>query len=1032
VAFLSILTYPFRFLWWIACFITRKTLGKEEDPWILTAFIFIGGAVSFTIFRWCFAFGIFIFGTKIWYGPLGICFSVFFFIPFIISLLRLLQITNPEPFNLYWNQPPPSLALDLNLGGKRAVGPPRFYFGDFEVLESALFLGIICTGGIGSGKTATFVYPFMDTLFREYNTRKGRANIGGLMLDVKGEFADSVMTLMKRHGRNPEEDLIVINPDDAYSYRYNPVVPHLTHIQVAGRFRSILSNLGGGGGDSFWLDSAEKVVANAILLCRQAYGSPATELAKVGRIIADDSYLKSTMEKVKTSLAGQKRPSELAPRLEKEIFEDRNKNISFVVRYFEKEWIPMAEQTKSGIVAAVSNQLLRGFTDPKLQRLFCTDTNFSMFDTVGYTEMDEVDQNGKILNPGKDIEGGKIVILQAPGWGMTALMIGAALKLDFQQCMKDRVLHPVQVKDRLKKKKIDTDRRVFFICDEYQDYVTCGGKNEGDETFYAVSRQSRIINAVATQSYNSIYAKVKDDNAVQVLLQNLRVKICLNGEDSKTAKHVSDLCGKVERERQSGFSKNDKASIFTSAKSKSYSIEKGEMFAEYEFFRLVTKVGKSQDSSYSEGIIYNGGFTDENKICAKIKLKPLWISSGDKNAAKEYWMENRKVRRDMDAVEALEYQAILKKHGKTAPVKPDANKGPAKPEETTNEPTGNKKPTKKSDEPAPQIKTTGLPPKPTPEITETDDGSDMEDMESNENEDSDTDNDDEKSDTDEVPDPNEPYGIPEIDETESKNTEDSEDSSETTETPPNGKENANINNVVNQAEQLTEVDTAQMNQNLNDFGLFGFDLIPLEPDIREPITNTDTPVTESIIKYEQTHNEEFEKEKQVQIEAVKNTETYEPQTPQFDDEITTDPTEELETLEPLDSLGDNYTNNTITTGISPTNEVVEPIEKIETTETVTAKVETEKTELEITQTEPQPNQPIEPQTTNQQETTIPTIEEPLHVKPLGDLPNFSLESNTDKEFYGDIFSDEIPNNLPPKPTVDKPVTPKPKKKFVSD
>jgi len=40
---------------------------------------------------------------------------------------------------------------------------------------------------------------------------------------------------------------------------------------------------------------------------------------------------------------------------------------------------------------------------------------------------------------------------------------------------------------------------------KYQEYVTCGGKMEGDETFYAVSRQSRVINAVATQSYTVFF-----------------------------------------------------------------------------------------------------------------------------------------------------------------------------------------------------------------------------------------------------------------------------------------------------------------------------------------------------------------------------------------------------------------------------------------------------------------------------------------------------------------------------------------------
>ena len=462
--------------------------------------------------------------------------------------------------------------------------------------------------------TAAFVYPFLDQLLKRYNTKENRKNCGGLLLDVKGEFIESAITLMRRAGRNPEEDIVLINPDDPWTNRYNPIVPKLHHIQLAGRFRAILNNLGGGGGDSFWLDSAEKVLTQAILLARvnkdfRTNGAERANLGDVEAIISAIESCKAEVRKCTNHWATLKTPSGMDRQQELE-FNDLRNNARSVTEYFTDQWLKMAEQTRSGIQAAVSNQLLRGFTDPKLRRVFCQDTDFSFADTC---------------------DKGRIVVLQAPGWGMTALMIGAALKLDFQQCMKDRLFRP----------GADRDRRVFFLCDEYQEYVTCGGQMEGDETFYAVSRQSRVINAVATQSFNSIYAKVKSKEAVKVLLQNLRVKICLNGEDSETAKHVAELCGKHEQERQSGYSKTGILDKNAKGRTKNFEYRDKAEFEEWDFYRLQTRVERTASRSFSEAIVYNGGAEKGERPTRKVQLKPIWLDAKEKTAAKSAWEKIR-------------------------------------------------------------------------------------------------------------------------------------------------------------------------------------------------------------------------------------------------------------------------------------------------------------------------------------------------------------------------------------------------------
>lgn len=55
------------------------------------------------------------------------------------------------------------------------------------------------------------------------------------------------------------------------------------------------------------------------------------------------------------------------------------------------------------------------------------------------------------------------------------------------------------------------------------------------------------MSIVAVQSYESFVAKLRNKAAVEVLLANLATKVWLGLEDVPTAVAAADLCGKVER-----------------------------------------------------------------------------------------------------------------------------------------------------------------------------------------------------------------------------------------------------------------------------------------------------------------------------------------------------------------------------------------------------------------------------------------------------------------------------------------------------
>ena len=56
---------------------------------------------------------------------------------------------------------------------------------------------------------------------------------------------------------------------------------------------------------------------------------------------------------------------------------------------------------------------------------------------------------------------------------------------------------------------------------------------------------------IATQTYESFVAKLKNEHVAAQLIANLRTKIWLRAEDNYTARQAADLCGEIERKKVS-------------------------------------------------------------------------------------------------------------------------------------------------------------------------------------------------------------------------------------------------------------------------------------------------------------------------------------------------------------------------------------------------------------------------------------------------------------------------------------------------
>jgi hypothetical protein len=132
--------------------------------------------------------------------------------------------------------------------------------------DRGLYTGIMILGAIGTGKTSGCMHPFCEQVFA-YRASDKNARIGGLVLEVKGDFCHKVKTILEKHGRG--SDYLEISLDSPY--RYNPLYNDLDAYALAYGIASLLNNLFGKGKEPFWQQAYTNLVKFVILLHKVLY-----------------------------------------------------------------------------------------------------------------------------------------------------------------------------------------------------------------------------------------------------------------------------------------------------------------------------------------------------------------------------------------------------------------------------------------------------------------------------------------------------------------------------------------------------------------------------------------------------------------------------------------------------------------------------------------------------------------------------------------------------------------------------------------
>lgn len=317
---------------------------------------------------------------------------------------------------------------------------------------------------------------------------------GGLVFDIKGDVKDTTLSFAKYTNRH----IRILGPLQS---KFN-LLCGITPETASSFLKSSLMLSNGHNLDGFWIETATELSRNVLGLlsfCPKYY-----TLADLHRYIFDQEaclFLENKLQAIKPTLSPeQKRLFDVYHRYKTSIFESFD------------------EKVKSGVKATLA-QTLSPFSHPELHDAFCSQEELRI----------------------EEILEGTVFLVDMPlsAWGLSAKVIYTFIKLRFFNLM--------QKHHNAENRKLP----VFFMCDEFQEIISCNKDGLSDLNFWDKSRSSKTIGIISAQSIASILAATPNRDYAYALLQNFRNKICLTTEDPLTIDYISNLTGQAKTLKRS-------------------------------------------------------------------------------------------------------------------------------------------------------------------------------------------------------------------------------------------------------------------------------------------------------------------------------------------------------------------------------------------------------------------------------------------------------------------------------------------------
>lgn len=347
------------------------------------------------------------------------------------------------------------------------------------ITDETLYQNVLITGSIGSGKTSGAVARLTHNLIK--------SGKGGLILDVKGNFVETVQNITKRLGRI--QDICVISKDSKWYFEL--LDDSISSLELANRLKQVILLLStNNNSDAYWLDKVENVLMNIIIILKYMGD---LNLMALHRLVSEEAFLNQTLEQVKHKLKSQLPDDKTA-------FE-----LAGAISFLENEFLKLDSRVNTIIKSEITRLTIPLVTDYEIYNQFCLQGKKQKI-TFG---------SNKIIILSINIGENKAL----------AKIVATFLKLAFQKHILSN---------------ISCNNPTFFIADEFQEFC-----NTDDAHFLSLSREAKCINIISTQSYSSLKNVLKDQNAANVIIQNLVNKIWFRNDDNYTISETIKQLGKI-------------------------------------------------------------------------------------------------------------------------------------------------------------------------------------------------------------------------------------------------------------------------------------------------------------------------------------------------------------------------------------------------------------------------------------------------------------------------------------------------------
>lgn len=380
-------------------------------------------------------------------------------------------------------------------------------------------------GGTGEGKTRSIIVPVVKQILaiRKHKMEAGEKQAISIYgTDGKAVLWRDIKQAAEDMGQG--DDVRVIGCNESAGEFGVDLLEGVDPQLVADIIRSVMRQTKGeGASDSFWPDMAAEIIRHAAVVARAweltddgmelvgVSGERIYSLVMIYQLALDPQLQERAVKAVLAAIEDPKQWPILEPLATIELFDS--------IRYMRSQWVTMADATKTGITANITNAMSPFSSNAKLRASFAS---------------------GRSQN----------LLSIAEAWGTICLVNVSSLEYGIAgrivNVMCKTLLYTEARKREMADPTIGMKQKLVFVADEFQDILSADTASLSDSNFWNVARSSGVIGFTATQGLASLEQAIGRVSA-ENFTQQMRNKIILRIEDPGTMEFAKKLAGKSLR-----------------------------------------------------------------------------------------------------------------------------------------------------------------------------------------------------------------------------------------------------------------------------------------------------------------------------------------------------------------------------------------------------------------------------------------------------------------------------------------------------